>query len=37
MCNNISAFVFDQYSTDEGEHVIFSLLSLANFSEGDIL
>jgi hypothetical protein len=37
MSNNITAFVSDLKSTYEGEHTIFGFLSLANFTEDDVL
>jgi hypothetical protein len=32
MSNNITVFILGLYTTDEGEHAIFGLLSLANFT-----
>jgi len=37
MSNNITVFVLGLKSAYEGEHKIFGLLSLADFSEGDVL
>jgi hypothetical protein len=34
--NHIAAFVLDLKSTYEGEHMIFGLLSLANFAQNDV-
>jgi hypothetical protein len=37
MSNSITAFVLGLKSTDEGEHMIFGLLSLANLAQDDVL
>jgi hypothetical protein len=37
MPNNITAFVLGLKSTYEGEHMIFGLLSLANFAYNDVM
>jgi hypothetical protein len=35
--NHIAVFALDQKSTYEGEHMLFSLLSLANLAQNDVL
>jgi hypothetical protein len=35
--NNIVVFALDLKSTNEGEYVIFGLLSLANIAQNDVL